>query len=30
MQAKKLQEAERFVAIGQTAGMVRHDLRNPL
>ena len=28
--AKKLQEAERLAAIGQTAGMVGHDIRNPL
>ena len=27
---KKLLEAERLAAIGQTAGMVEHDLRNPL
>lgn len=27
---KKLLEAERMAAIGQTAGMVGHDLRNPL
>jgi len=27
---KKLLEAERLAAIGQTAGMVGHDLRNPL
>ncbi len=27
---KKLREVERFAAIGQTAGMVGHDLRNPL
>ena len=28
--AKKLKDAERMVAIGQTAGMVGHDIRNPL
>ncbi len=28
--AKKLKDAERFTAIGQTAGMVGHDIRNPL
>jgi signal transduction histidine kinase len=28
--ARKLQEAERFATIGQTAGMVGHDIRNPL
>ena len=27
---KQLKESERFVAIGQTAGMVGHDIRNPL
>jgi PAS domain S-box-containing protein len=27
---KKLLESERFAAIGQTAGMVGHDIRNPL
>jgi PAS domain S-box-containing protein len=27
---KKLKDHERFAAIGQTAGMVGHDLRNPL
>ncbi|MGE5533295.1 MAG: ATP-binding protein [Bacillota bacterium] len=27
---KELKNAERFAAIGQTAGMVGHDLRNPL
>ena len=27
---KKLQEKERMAAIGETAGMVGHDLRNPL
>ena len=27
---KKLEEAERFAIIGQTAGMVGHDIRNPL
>ena len=27
---KKLRETERFAAIGATAGMVGHDLRNPL
>jgi len=27
---KRLKETERLVAIGQTAGMVGHDLRNPL
>jgi PAS domain S-box-containing protein len=27
---KKLKDTERFAAIGQTAGMVGHDLRNPL
>ncbi|MFB3890294.1 MAG: chemotaxis protein CheB [Candidatus Bathyarchaeia archaeon] len=27
---KKLQEAQRLAAIGQTAGMVGHDIRNPL
>ncbi len=27
---KKLRENERFAAIGQTAGMVGHDIRNPL
>ncbi len=27
---KRLREAERLVAIGQTAGMVGHDIRNPL
>lgn len=27
---RKLKESERLVAIGQTAGMVGHDLRNPL
>lgn len=27
---KQLKDAERLVAIGQTAGMVGHDLRNPL
>jgi PAS domain S-box-containing protein len=28
--AKKLQESERMAAIGQVAGMVGHDIRNPL
>ena len=28
--AKKLKDAERFAAIGATAGMVGHDIRNPL
>jgi signal transduction histidine kinase/HAMP domain-containing protein len=28
--AQKLKEAERFAAIGATAGMVGHDIRNPL
>jgi phosphoglycerate-specific signal transduction histidine kinase len=28
--AKKLQNAERLAAIGATAGMVGHDIRNPL
>ena len=28
--AKKLKDAERMAAIGQTAGMVGHDIRNPL
>jgi PAS domain S-box-containing protein len=28
--AQKLQDAERMVAIGETAGMVGHDIRNPL
>jgi PAS domain S-box-containing protein len=28
--AKKLQDAERLAAIGTTAGMVGHDIRNPL
>ncbi len=28
--AEKLKEAERMAAIGQTAGMVGHDIRNPL
>jgi signal transduction histidine kinase/PAS domain-containing protein len=28
--AKKLQDAERMATIGQTAGMVGHDIRNPL
>jgi signal transduction histidine kinase len=28
--AKKLNDAERMAAIGQTAGMVGHDIRNPL
>lgn len=28
--SKKLKEAERLVAIGETAGMVGHDIRNPL
>jgi PAS domain S-box-containing protein len=28
--ARKLKDAERLVAIGQTAGMVGHDIRNPL
>ncbi|MCW4001431.1 MAG: PAS domain S-box protein [Candidatus Bathyarchaeota archaeon] len=28
--AKQLQSAERLAAIGQTAGMVGHDIRNPL
>ncbi|HSV49250.1 MAG TPA: ATP-binding protein [Candidatus Acidoferrales bacterium] len=28
--AKKLQEQERLATIGQTAGMVGHDIRNPL
>jgi signal transduction histidine kinase len=28
--AKQLSQAERLVAIGQTAGMVGHDIRNPL
>jgi PAS domain S-box-containing protein len=28
--AEKLLESERFAAIGQTAGMVGHDIRNPL
>jgi signal transduction histidine kinase/PAS domain-containing protein len=28
--AKKLKDTERFTAIGQTAGMVGHDIRNPL
>jgi signal transduction histidine kinase len=28
--AKKLKDAERLAAIGQTAGMVGHDIRNPL
>jgi len=28
--AKKLSQAERLAAIGQTAGMVGHDIRNPL
>ena len=27
---KQLRDAERFAAIGQTAGMVGHDIRNPL
>jgi len=27
---KQLKDAERFVAIGQTAGMIGHDIRNPL
>lgn len=27
---KRLKDSERFAAIGQTAGMVGHDLRNPL
>ena len=27
---KKLKDSERLVAIGQTAGMVGHDIRNPL
>jgi signal transduction histidine kinase len=27
---RQLKESERFVAIGQTAGMVGHDIRNPL
>ncbi|MCL1977294.1 MAG: ATP-binding protein [Candidatus Bathyarchaeota archaeon] len=29
-QKKQLKEVERFAAIGQTAGMVGHDIRNPL
>ena len=29
-QTKKLEEAERLAIIGQTAGMVGHDIRNPL
>jgi signal transduction histidine kinase len=29
-QKKQLKEAERLAAIGQTAGMVGHDIRNPL
>ncbi|MBS1515958.1 MAG: PAS domain S-box protein [Bacteroidetes bacterium] len=29
-QSKKLEEAKRFAAIGETATMVGHDLRNPL
>jgi PAS domain S-box-containing protein len=28
--AKQLSQAERLIAIGQTAGMVGHDIRNPL
>jgi signal transduction histidine kinase len=28
--SRQLKESERFVAIGQTAGMVGHDIRNPL
>jgi phosphoglycerate-specific signal transduction histidine kinase len=28
--AKQLSQVERLVAIGQTAGMVGHDIRNPL
>ena len=28
--SKQLKDSERFVAIGQTAGMVGHDIRNPL
>ena len=29
-QRKQLKETERLAAIGQTAGMVSHDIRNPL
>jgi hypothetical protein len=28
--AKQLKNSERLAAIGQTAGMVGHDIRNPL
>jgi PAS domain S-box-containing protein len=30
MRARKLSQSERLAAIGQTAGMVGHDIRNPL
>lgn len=30
MRTKQLKDAERLAAIGQTAGMVAHDIRNPL